>query len=512
MAEDISPLNRVSKAGSTGDAGKDILPRRAGFKLQLSGRSVLEELAPDTEQELALLKTVARRIAYGLPGERQAPNSSILGYLIPGAGRCVVLVYDANTCRLHPEVTVNLPEEFLPVLAYNEEKRRLLTMAIEQADPFLLIYLPGNKQFSFLWRLAHREDISALWLVPWCDRDGSLIGALLFALSQAFPPDKQALASITLATEWMTMALQEERARLDNVKLKASTTNHAEAGKLLNAIGGMMADDRYLEELTGWHRAQTKGKPLAREQRKPTGPDVISVLSHELLSPLTLIKGYAATLLQLGEAITEEQKRQYIRSIESAGNKLTSLLENFRDLSRLEAGTPNLVRELTSLPDLLRKTISNMQDQTTKHVLKLYLARPLPRVNVDRHKIEQLMTNLLSNAIKYSPQGGDIEVSVRHVRDEEELRESLGLGNETKTELPCLIVTISDTGIGIPDEDLENVFQKFYRANNRLTSTTSGAGLGLYICKIIVEAHGGNIWADSKIDKGSTFRFSIPVV
>jgi len=444
--------------------------------------------------ELALLKTVAARVAHRLSEGGLAPKAPTLAHLIPGAERLVVLVFNTDTRRLHPEIAVNLSEEFIPVLNYHEDRRRLLTMAVEQADPLLLFNIPGNKQFSFIWRLANREDIRALWLVPWRDRDSRLLGALLFALSQTTSPDKQALAAITLLTDWMTMALHEAQARIDND---------------ISDIDGMAGIDHVLSKLARWHREETPGNLSLRKARKPE-PDAISVLSHELLSPLTLIKGYAATLLQLGEDISEEQKKQYLRSIESASNRLAGLLENFRDISRIEAGTLNLAVEPTSLPDLLRKTISETQYQTTKHIIKLRLARPLPRVNIDRRKTEQLMTNLLGNAMKYSPQGGEIEVSARQVRDEDELEEALG--DPSLAVPPCLIVSIIDSGIGIPEEDLNKIFHKFYRVDNRLTRTTSGAGLGLYICKIIVEAHGGHIWAESKSGEGSAFHFSIPIV
>jgi signal transduction histidine kinase len=170
---------------------------------------------------------------------------------------------------------------------------------------------------------------------------------------------------------------------------------------------------------------------------------------------------------------------------------------------------PNLAVQSTFLPDLLRKTIAEIQSQTTKHVIKPRIFRPLPMVNIDRQKIEQLMTNLLFNAVKYSPQGGDIKVSIRQAKDKERLGEILGETSLIKP--PCLIVTVTDHGIGIPEEDLERVFEKFYRVDNRLTRATSGAGLGLYICKIIVEAHGGHIWARSKVGEGSIFGLSLPV-
>ena len=118
------------------------------------------------------------------------------------------------------------------------------------------------------------------------------------------------------------------------------------------------------------------------------------------------------------------------------------------------------------------------------------------------------MTNLLVNAVKYSPQGGDIRVSVRQSRNEEGLVAILG---DASLPPPCLIVSVRDSGIGIPEDELERVFEKFHRVDNRLTRATSGVGLGLYICKLIVEAHGGHIWATSKAGEGSTFSFSLPV-
>jgi signal transduction histidine kinase len=243
------------------------------------------------------------------------------------------------------------------------------------------------------------------------------------------------------------------------------------------------------------------------ERAKQVEPDVISVLSHELLSPITLIKGYTATLLRLSDKITEEQKRQYIRSIESAANRLAQLLDNFRDISRFEAGAFHLLIQSTSLPELLRKTVSEIQSQTTKHIIRLRVVRPLPRLNIDRQNIELVVTNLLVNAIKYSPQGGDIEVMARqsHGKEREE-----GFGIEFPAESTYVIVSVTDPGIGIPGTELERIFEKFYRLDNRLTRATPGAGLGLYICKAIIEAHGGQIWATSCPDMGSTFSFALP--
>ncbi len=504
MVEDISSLSPAPRVDSAIGPGESVIPEEDRFSRQRSGFVISEGATHHAERRMAVLRTIITRLVRRPSAEGLAPTVSILDHLIPGVEGCIILLLDPLVHRLRAEAVVNLSQEFIPVLSYNEQKTRLLTTAAEQANPFLVIYLPGNRQFSSLWRLANREGIRTLLLIPWRDHDGSLLGAILFTSSQAFSPNEQAIAVVTLLTDLMSTALSEARAHQDNESLKATRDNSDEVMMAFRDTGDtdrIAGDDR-----KGMASPEVDTSP--REQGKKTDPDVVSVLSHELLSPLTLIKGYASTLLQIGEAITEEQKRQYLQGIDSATTKLTRLLENFRDISRLEAGTPRLNIQPTSLPDLIRKSISEIQNQTTKHVIKLRLFRPMPRVNIDRQKIEQLITNLLVNALKYSPQGGDIEVVVRQVRDEEELRKTLG---KSPVEPPCLIVSVTDPGIGIPDKEVEAIFRRFYRVDNRLTRVTSGAGLGLYICKIIVEAHGGHIWARSGVGEGSTLSFSLPV-
>lgn len=244
------------------------------------------------------------------------------------------------------------------------------------------------------------------------------------------------------------------------------------------------------------------------KQREQVESDAVSVLSHELLSPLTLIKGYTATLLQLKHAITEEQKEQYLHGIESASNRLICLLENLRDITRLEE--PSVITTYPiHLYDLLRTTVSEMQSQTTKHVIKPRPAARLPRVRVDPEKITQVLNNLLANAIKYSPQGGEIKAEVRLVQSEQELRRMFG--DTPPVRLPCLIVSIADNGMGIPEAELDQIFERFYRVDNKLTRAIPGAGLGLYICKSIVETHGGHIWAKNRPQGGSIFSFSLPL-
>jgi signal transduction histidine kinase len=248
--------------------------------------------------------------------------------------------------------------------------------------------------------------------------------------------------------------------------------------------------------------------PAEQKKQAKAENNTISVLWHELITPLTVIKGYAATLLQLNDVITEEQKEQYLKGIDSASNRVIRLLENLRDITKLEE-TDVISMQRISLLDLMRQVASEMQNQTTKHIVKLLPCARLPLVKADPDKMEIVVNNLLVNAIKYSPQGGDIEVGIRVVRDEEELRKIYG--DTPRIRLPSLLISITDTGVGIPEGELDQIFSKFYRVKTKLTSATPGAGLGLYICKMIVEAHNGRIWARNRLQSGSVFHFSLPL-
>lgn len=246
-----------------------------------------------------------------------------------------------------------------------------------------------------------------------------------------------------------------------------------------------------------------------QEEGRPARQDIIAEASHELLSPLNLVRGYVSTLLELGETLAPRQRRQYLRAIEAHTARATKVIRDFLELPRLEAGRLGLTVEPTSLVGLVRAVVSSVQNQSHDHVIKLRSPSSMPVVNLDSGRFEQVLMNLLSNATKYSPDGGDIEVSIEEIRDQEEMVAIVG--QEALAKPPCLIVAVRDSGVGIPEHELELVFEKFYRVDSKLTRGTSGVGIGLYISRVIVEAHGGSIWATSKVGEGSTFYISLPM-
>jgi signal transduction histidine kinase len=259
--------------------------------------------------------------------------------------------------------------------------------------------------------------------------------------------------------------------------------------------------------------ADKNGLPVTYTADQPVEkkikPDEISILWHELLSPMTVIKGYISTLIELDYAIDENQKKQYLRGIESASNRVIRLLENLRDVTRLEE-SDILVNRPVSMVEMVNMIATEVQSLTTKHMIKV-LPSPtsLPLVRVDPEKIQQVVNNLLVNAVKYSPQSGDIEVEIRLVRNQEELADYYQGSPQLK--LPALVISVADSGVGIPETELERIFDRFYRVNNKVIRSTPGVGLGLYVSRLIVETHGGQIWARNRLPAGSVFRFSLPV-
>jgi PAS domain S-box-containing protein len=239
-----------------------------------------------------------------------------------------------------------------------------------------------------------------------------------------------------------------------------------------------------------------------------TGQELVGMAAHELITPLSVVKGYTTTLLQLGDTLADSEKRRYLHNMERVIGKACKAVDNFLDLYRFDAGYLDLDRQSISLPRLIRRIVTDMQEQTPQNVIKFTSSTSVPFVKIDCKRIEQVLANLLVNATKYSPSGSDIEVTLEYARNKNGLRATGADLSVVKP--PCLIVSVRDSGIGIPDNELEYIFEKFYRVKSGTTRGKSGVGLGLHISKILIEAHGGHIWAKSDVGKGSTFSFSLP--
>ena len=220
--------------------------------------------------------------------------------------------------------------------------------------------------------------------------------------------------------------------------------------------------------------------------------DFVSTVSHELRTPLTSIKAYTATLRRRDVEFDENTRQEFLQVVEEETDRLTRLVSDILDVSRIESGRLALKKRDFDLSKLVRIIIGKLQSQFSNHDIRLISPESIDAVRADPDKIEQVFVNLVDNAAKYSPSGGEITLTLE----------------AQQRRVEC---TVSDSGLGISAEHLPHIFEKFHRVDNRATREIYGTGLGLYVSKSIVEAHGGTIWAESELGEGSTFRFTLPL-
>lgn len=236
--------------------------------------------------------------------------------------------------------------------------------------------------------------------------------------------------------------------------------------------------------------------------------EAVSLVAHEVRTPLTLIKGYVSTLLHIDNLSAEEQ-RHYLLAIEQANARLTRLVDNLLDMSIVDAGRLSIHPTEGWLDDQVRQTARQMQAQTSDHLLRVTSPRPLPAIHFDAPRIEQVLINLLGNAIKYAPEGGSIEIVLRAVEQWADLGRPWP-GAAPPRDGAWQVVQVLDEGSGLSADDPVRLFGKFQRGSHRQHRTVRGAGIGLYLCQAIVEAHGGAIWAENRPERGSCFTFCLP--
>lgn len=231
----------------------------------------------------------------------------------------------------------------------------------------------------------------------------------------------------------------------------------------------------------------------AQKQEEELQNTFISVISHELKTPVSIIKGYAGTLRREDVTFTPEQYREGLAVIEEEADRLARQIQDLLDVSRLTAGGLRLELTDVSLPLLAAEVVRGFAATAGEtHQFELRFPDDMPPVRADYERVRQVLTNLVSNAVKYSPDGGAIRIGGWDEQD-------------------YAVCYVSDQGIGIPPEEQEAIFRRFYRVDNRLARETQGSGLGLFLTRAIVEAHGGRIWVESQVGKGSRFVFTLPL-
>jgi len=217
-------------------------------------------------------------------------------------------------------------------------------------------------------------------------------------------------------------------------------------------------------------------------------------MSHELRTPLNAVIGFSEVLQEKMFGDLNEKQLEYVHDIHASGRHLLSLINDILDLSKVEAGKLELELAPVHLPSTLDGTLTLVRERAVRHGLEVRLSvdEQIGETVADERKVRQILLNLLSNAVKFTPDGGKIDVRAIQSQDKVE-------------------ISVSDTGIGIAQEDQDAIFEEFRQVGSDYARKREGTGLGLTLARKFVELHGGRIWVRSEIGRGSTFTFTLPV-
>ena len=350
----------------------------------------------------------------------------------------------------------------------SQEKQRMEALLDSAADG-ILILAPDhriqqvNSAFARMWKSTQAEIQDKLHeeIIQWESKTQGL--SLVEAEAGGWP-----------LTPHAYIYIEGDLKRNDALPLPVGITYApllSEEGTLLNIIATV-------RDITRFRQA---------DELKST---FISIISHELKTPIALIKGYVSTLRRDDATWDRAVIADSLEVIEEEADRLTELIENMLDASRLQAGGFALRRADVNLSEMAHRLADRFQTQTSKHKIVVDMPDNLPIIMADEDRLRQVLSNLLSNSIKYAPEG--------EIRIYAQVRSGQ------------IIVCVSDQGPGIQHGDIPHIFDRFYRSAEAIRQT-KGAGLGLYLAQAIIEAHGGRIWVDSQSGQGARICFSLPL-
>jgi len=220
--------------------------------------------------------------------------------------------------------------------------------------------------------------------------------------------------------------------------------------------------------------------------------ELLSAVSHELRAPLAAIKGYSTMLLDYLPELSAEETKEYIQSIDSATDKMTRLVDDLLDTSRLEEGRLNLEKTPVDIETLVKVTVKESETRTKHHEILTALDSNLPRINIDPKRIRQVLDNLIDNAARLSPQGTEILISAT-------------------TGVREIEISVISCDPGITDCEFCTIPELMGRMGKTASPRNNGMNLELYICQRLIEAHGGRIWGESIAGKGTAIKFKLPL-
>jgi signal transduction histidine kinase len=381
-----------------------------------------------------------------------------------------------------------------------------LIETLEAADTgILLLHDPSDGQLTVKGAQGYDfATLSQIRLAP-----GEAMSGRAFQTGKAgLYPTPEAIAAVranlTLANRDLFAAATAGLSPPQSVVCVPLVTGQTRVGALVlenrrEAGGFVRADLTFLQALADLIAFSIESARLreelqvtrALEEANRLKAELISMLAHEMRTPLTSVKGYSTALLMEEAAFSPETQREFLHIIDEECDVLQDLIHDLLESSIIDAGLLKLEPQPVMLPRVARGVADDVARRAQKHRVLVDFPERFPIVDADPRRIEQVLRNLLDNAIKYSPAGGLVVVR-GEVRERE------------------VIISVADQGGGIAPEHLNRLFEKFYRIESGLGRHVVGSGLGLPIARTIVESHGGRIWAESQVGEGSTFYFTLP--
>lgn len=474
---------RVSQVALSATDGQPPAPRLTPEQALVSRILAGEVLTPDNAADLIFPSLQGRDLCVSMTG---GPMRDADGTII-GA---VSIVRDVTVRRSLEQLTRRIHAE-------TEARVSLLQLILDQLPSS--VYLVRGYDARLV--LANRAA-TMVWGKPWPAGQPLNVflrenGILIFGMDGQPLPHEQ-LATVRALQRGETVRHHQEIIRHPDGSTLPFLVNAVEltAPNLLMVLALAVAQpfERWEPVALVVHQDLTALKEAERLK-----DEFLSIAAHELRNPLAALKGYAQMLLVQtargkGTPLLQWQK-EALQEIDQATSRLDILTEDLLDVTRLQAGRLGLYVEPMDLVALARRIITRLQTTTNRHALSLHSSLSSVVLQADPGRMEQVLTNLIGNAIKYSPEGGPIKVSIRQRGGTEEV-----------------LLSVRDYGIGIPEQQQACIFGRFVRAQNAQTHGISGAGLGLYLCRTLVELHGGKLWFRSAEGQGTIFFLTLPIL
>ncbi|HKD77336.1 MAG TPA: ATP-binding protein, partial [Ktedonobacterales bacterium] len=415
--------------------------------------------------------------------------------LTTAAGPCAIGIIRDVTEQRRLQDALRVSEREAAARAQEAEARRTLLQLIIDELPSGVYLVRGADARLVLANRAANAAWGATWPIGQPMRTFLMAGGTRILAVNGRPLNHDELATIrTVQTGQPVLQQQEVIRHPDGIALPVLVSAIAVDPHLLAESLATGSDESSASEPGAVVVLQDV---TAMQEAERLKDEFVGIAAHELRTPLAALKGYADMLTTQtargkGPDLADWQE-EAIASIDQAAERLTALTDDLLDVTRLQSGRLALHRATCDLVALVQRVVQRAQVTTPHHMLTVDAKTPI-LLHIDALRIEQVISNLVTNAVKYSPDGGAIDISLHADRERD-----------------VVIFSIRDQGIGIPIHQQAQLFNRFARADNAQDLGITGTGLGLYLCRELIERHNGRIWFESYEGQGSTFSFTLPL-